>query len=466
MLVVLPLENLSGDPQEEFFADGMTEEMITQLGRLDPQRLGVIARTSSMQYKGTHEGTEQIARDLGVQYLLEGSVRRYGNNVRVTVQLIQSSDQTHIWAEDYDRQLSDVLELQSEVACAVAGKIRLELSQETEERLAATPRVNPDAHEAYLEGLQAWNLRTPEGIERSIADFNAAIGIDSNYALAYVALANAYNLAPVFGIAKPVEAFPKAEAAATQALSLDGQLGEAYTALAFSKAHFDYDWPAAEREYQKGIDLDPNSANAHLFYSNSYLSPLGRHEEAISEMKRAIELDPLSPPVQSFLGRTYVWARRYNEARVQFLHCIEITPGFVLNYERLSHLDAQLGDYENAIAEDTKARQFSGEQPAKVVAGERALRQAFESGGAHAFWLKLLERADEKENPPEAYTGAFGRAIIHAELGEKTEAIDWLERSYAARDLAMTELAITPEFDGLRQDPRFQTLVNRTGLGR
>jgi TolB-like protein/DNA-binding winged helix-turn-helix (wHTH) protein len=466
MLVVLPLENLSGNPQEDYFADGMTEEMITQLGRLDPQRLGVIARTSAMQYKGTHEGTAQIAKELGVQYLLEGSVRRAGNNIRVTVQLIQSSDQTHIWAEDYDRQLSDVLELQSDVARAVAGKIQLELSEQAEARLAATPRVNPEAYEAYLEGLQAWNLRTPESIKRSIADFNAAIAVDPNYALAYVGLADAYNLAPVFRVAKPAEAFPRAEAAATHALSLDGQLGEAHTALGFSKAHFDFDWPAAENEYQRGIDLDPNSANAHLFYSNSYLSPLGRHDEAISEMKRAIELDPLSPPVQSFLGRTYVWARRYDDAREQFLHCIEINPNFVLNHERLSHLDAQLGNYEGAIAEDTKARQFSGEAPANVVAGERALREAVESGGGHAFWLKLLERADEKENPPEAYTGAFGRAIIHAELGQKAEAIDWLEKSYAAHDLAMTELAITPEFDALHQDPRFQALLRRAGLAR
>ncbi len=466
MLAVLPMENLSGDPKEDYFADGMTEEMITQLGRLDPERLGVIARTSAMQYKGTRESTAQIAKDLGVQYLLEGSVRQSGNNIRVTVQLIQSSDQTHIWAEDYDRQLRDVLELQSDVARAVASKIQLELPHQTEARLAATPRVNPDAYQDYLEGLQAWNLRTPEGIERSITNFNAAIVADPNYALAYAGLADAYNLAPVFGVAKPVEAFPKAEAAATQALSLDGQLGEAHTALGFSKAHLDYDWSAAEREYQKGIDLDPNSANAHLFYSNSYLSPLGHHDEAISEMKRAIELDPLSPPVQSFLGRTYVWARRYSDARSQFLHCIEINPGFALNHERLSHLDAQLGDYADAIAEDTKAREFSGEQPANVVAGERALRQAVDSGGARGFWMKLLERADEKENPPEAYTTAFGRAIIHAELGEKTAAIDWLERSFATHELAMTEIGITPEFDGLRQDPKFRSLLSRTGLGR
>ncbi|MGA8767366.1 MAG: winged helix-turn-helix domain-containing protein [Candidatus Acidiferrales bacterium] len=466
MLAVLPLENLSGDPREEYFADGMTEEMITQLGRLDPQRLGVIARTSAMQYKGTREGTPQIAQELGVQYLMEGSVRRSGQRVRVTVQLIQASDQTHIWAEDYDRKLSDVLELQSDVARAVASKIQVELSQQTEARLAAAPRVNPEAHEAYLEGLQAWNLRTPEAIERSIAKFNQAVAIDSSYALAYAGLADAYNLAPVFRVSKPIDAFPKAEASASRALALDDELGQAHTALGFSKAHFDYDWLAAEREYQRGIELDPNSTDAHLFYSNSYLSPLGRHDEAISEMKRAIEIDPLSPPIQSFLGRTYIWARRYNEARAQLLYCIEINPNFALNHERLSHLDAQLGDFEDAVTEDAKAREFSGEEPAKVAAEERALRQTLMSGGARAYWLKLLERADDKENPPEAYANAFGRAVIHAELGEKSQALDWLEKAYAERDLAMTELAITAEFDGLRQEPRFQSLLRSIGLAK
>jgi TolB-like protein/DNA-binding winged helix-turn-helix (wHTH) protein len=464
MLAVLPLENLSGDPGEEYFTDGMTEEMITQLGSLDPQRLGVIARTSAMQYKGTRKGTAQIAKELGVQYLLEGSMRRSGNRVRVTVQLIEASDQTHVWAENYDRDLRDVLELQSDVARAVAASIQVELPQQTEARLAAAPRVDPQAHEAYLEGRQAWNLRTPPGIERSIADFNRAIAGDPDYALAYAGLADAYNLAPVFGVATPVEAFPKAEAAAERALSIDEQLGEAHTALAFAKAHFDYDWVAAEREFRRGIELDPNSADAHLFYSNSYLSPLSRHDEAIAEMKKALELDPLSMPVQSFFGRTYVWARRYNDALAQYLHCIEMNPNFALNHERLSHLYAHLGRFDDAIAEDAKARVFSGEDPAKVLAEEQTLREAGASGGGRAFWLGLLERASQKENPPEAYTNDFGRAVIYAELGQKTQALNSLEEGNAKRDLAMTELAITAEFDGMQDDPEFQNLLRRTGL--
>ena len=464
MLAVLPLENLSGDPGEEYFTDGMTEEMITQLGSLDPQKLGVIARTSAMQYKGTRKNTAQIAKELGVQYLLEGSIRRSGNRVRVTAQLIQASDQTHVWAENYDRDLSDVLELQSDVARAVAANIRVELSQKTEARLAGVPRVVPQAHEAYLEGRQAWNLRTPRGIERSIVDFSQAIAVDPDYALAYAGLADAYNLAPVFGVATPLEAFPKAEAAAQRALSINEGLGQAHTALAFAKAHFDYDWVTAEREFRRGIELDPNSADAHLFYSNSYLSPLGRHEEAIAEMKRALELDPLSEPVQSFLGRTYVWARRYDDALAQYLHCIQMNPNFALNHERLSHLYAHLGRIDDAITEDAKARVFSGEDPAKVLAEEQTLRKASASGGGRAFWLVLLERASQKENPPEAYANDFGRAVIYAELGQKTQALTSLEDGSAKRDLSMTELAITAEFDGIRDDSRFQNLLRRTGL--
>ncbi len=464
MLAVLPLENLSGDPGEEYFADGMTEEMITQLGSLDPQKLGVIARTSAMQYKGTRKNTAQIAKELGVQYLLEGSIRRSGNRVRVTAQLIQASDQTHLWAENYDRDLSDVLELQSDVARAVAAKIQVELSQEAKSRLSGAPRVTPQAHEAYLEGRQAWNLRTPPGIERSIVDFTRAIAVDPNYALAYAGLADAYNLAPVFGIATPVEAFPKAEAAAERALSIDEGLGQAHTALAFARAHFDYDWVAAEHEFRRGIELDPNSADAHLFYSNSYLSPLSRHEEAITEMKRALELDPLSVPLQSFFGRTYVWARRYDDALAQYLHCMQMDPSFALNHERLSHLYAHLGKFDDAITEDAKARVFSGQDPAKVLADEQTLREATTSGGAHAFWSVLLARAGQKENPPEAYANDFGRAIIYAELGQQTQALNSLEEGSAKRDLPMTELAITAEFDGMRDAPNFQNLLRRTGL--
>jgi len=464
MLVVLPFENLSGDPGQDYFADGMTEEMITRLGSLDPQHLGVIARTSAMQYKGAHKSTSQIARELGVGYMLEGSVRRANDRVRVTAQLIQSSDQTHLWAASYDRDLSDFLKLQSEVALTIASKIQLTLSEQVEARLAGTLTVNPEAHEAYLRGLEAWNLRTREGFQRGIVEFNRAIVIDPNYALAYVGLARAYSLVSITGGATPLEAMPKAREAALRAVALDDSLADGHTVLAFVKAEFEYDRPAAEREYQRALELNPSDAYAHFFYSNSYLSPLGRHKEAIAEMKVAIELDPFSAPIQSFLGRSFLWARRYDEALAQLRKCDALFPEFVINHERLAHLYTYAGRFEDAIAEETKARLLSGEDPKAVAMKEEALRRTLTANGPHAYWEKVLQFSQMKENPPEAYATAYGVALIYARLGEKQKALESLERAYAERQLAMTEIGVEPAFDGLRFDPRFADLLRKVGL--
>src|SRR5262249_17415873 len=247
----------------------MTEEMITQLGSLDPSHLGVIARTSAMQYKNPTKNVARIGEDLGVAYVLEGSVRRNGNHIRVTAQLIQTSDQTHVWADSFDGDLGDTLKLQTEVARAIAGKIQLALPRQTEARLSRIPHVNTEAYEAYLEGLQAWNLRTREGSQLAITAFSRAVSIDPNDALAYAGLARALALAPVFD-AKPIQTMPKARDAAQRALLLDDSLAEAHTTLAFAKAHFEHDWAVAEREYRKGLALNPSDAYAHFFYSNSY----------------------------------------------------------------------------------------------------------------------------------------------------------------------------------------------------
>jgi TolB-like protein/DNA-binding winged helix-turn-helix (wHTH) protein len=464
MLVVLPFLNLSGDPQQDYFADGMTEEMITQLGSLDPQHLGVIARTSSMPYKGTQKNVAQIARELGVNYILEGSVRRSADRIRVTAQLIQASDQTHLWAKDYDRQVSDVLKLQSDVARAIAAKIQLTLSQPVQERLSAASSVNSAAHEAYLLGLQAWNLRTQEGTDRCIAEFKRAIAIDPNYALAYSGLARAYSLVPVLGVEKPRDAMPLARQAALHALQLDDSLAEAHTTLAFVEAHFDFDWPAAQRDYLRALELNPNDANAHFFYSNSFLSPFGRHDEAIAEMREAMRLDPLSIPIQSFFGRTLLWARRYNEALAQFQKAQQMAPDFAGDHERLSHLYTYLGNLDAAIQEESKARLLSGEDPRYVVKIEDALRKSLAARGPRGYWEKVLQFSRSDPNPPEAYVGSYGRAILYARLGDKDLAIASLQKAYEERQIFMTEIGVEPAFDPLRSDPRFQSLLHRVGL--
>ena len=464
MLVVVPFVNMNDDPPQDYFADGMTEEMISQLGSLDPAHLGVIARTSAMQYKGAHKDAAQISRELGVNYLLEGSVRREGNRVRVTAQLIQSGDQTHLWADSFDRDLNDILKLQSDVARAIASKIQLTLSQQTEKRLASTPPVNAEAHEAYLQGLQAGNLRSKESSERSIAEFQRAIAIDPGYALAYAGLARTYSLAPVSGTLTSLEAMPKAREAAMRALALDDSLAEGHCALAYVKAHFEYDWPAADREFRRALELNPSYAYGHFFYSNSYLSPNGRHDEAIAEIKQAIGFDPFSSPIQSFLGRTLLWARRYDEALAQLQKSSQLFPNVAIDHERLAHLYTYLGKFEDAIAEETKARLLSGEDPKLAIRKEDELRQAFAAQGSRGYWLKLLKLSHETNNPPEAYSTTYGFAIIYSRLGDKEQAFASLEQAYAERQGAMTELGVEPAFDPLHSDPRFQSLLFRVGL--
>ncbi|HUJ94149.1 MAG TPA: winged helix-turn-helix domain-containing protein [Terriglobales bacterium] len=464
MLVVLPFVNLSGDSREDFFADGMTEEMVTQLGSLDPLHLGVIARTTSMQYKGSGKSTAQIAQELGVNFLLEGSVRREGERVRVTAQLIQASDQTHVWADSFDREQSDVIRLQSDVALAIAGKIELSLPGRVRARLIAPRPVNAQAHMAYLEGLQLWELRTKLGMEQSITRFQRAISLDPNYAPAYAALARAYTLASVPGMLPAHESMPKAREAALRAIALDDSLAEGHTVLAFVKAQYEYDKPGAEREYLRALELNPNNGYAHLFYSNSYLSLVGRHDEATAEMKRAIELDPFSAPIQSFLIRTYTWARRYDEALAQFHKCHQMFPDFALNHERLAHLYTYTGRFEEAIAEDSKARLLARESPESVRRKEDELRRAWKSSGAPGYWRTLLEFAHMPENPPEAYVPDYGVAILYTRLGETDKAVESLEMAFAKRELAMTEIGVEPAFDSLCSDPRFQSLLRRVGL--
>ena len=464
MLIVLPLENFTGDSQQDYLADGITEEIIAQLGSLDPQHLGVIARTSAMRYKHTQKSAAQISREVGANYLLEGSIRHSADRIRVTAQLIQSSDQSHLWADSYDRELSDVLRIESDIASSVASEIRLTLSQQSHERLAAAGRTNVEAHDAYLRGLQGWNLRTRDGFQQAIRNFTRATELDPGYAPAFAGLARVYSLAPIFAGVPAGEAAPKALEAASRALSLDETLADAHCALGFVKAHYEYDWPAAEREFRRAIELEPNDAYAHLFYSNSYLSPLGHHEEAIAEMRRAMELDPLSPHIQSFAGVTFKWARRYDDSLAQFQKVNHTDPNFPLNHERLAQLCAILGRYDEAITEETKARLLAGEKPQDVLAKMNTLQQELATKGERGYWEEQLRFARDQQNPPEAYVRPYGLAIIYAHLGEKAKAFENLDNALAERDTQITELAIEPQFDALRSDARFAELERRIGL--
>ncbi|HXY01469.1 MAG TPA: winged helix-turn-helix domain-containing protein [Candidatus Limnocylindrales bacterium] len=464
MLAVLPFVNLSGDPGEEYFADGMTEEMITQLGSLDPQGLGVIARTSSMQYKDAKKNAAQIAQELGVNYLLEGSIRRDGERVRVTAQLIRANDQTHIWAGNFDQDRKDLLRLQSDLALAITNKIQVTLAPPVRTRLAEAKPLNAEAYQAYLLGLQAFESRTKEGTERSMTEFQRAIAVEPNYAPPYAALATVYSLASVVDAGTPQELMPKARDAAVRAVSLDDSLSRGHTALAFIKAHYEYDWAVAEREFRRALELNPNDSAAHFFYSNSYLSPMGRHKEAIAEIEKAVELDPLSAPVQSFLGQSLLWSRQYEAALSQYKKCAELFPQFAINHERIAHLYTYLGKFDDAIAEESRARILSGEEPVAVADKEKALQKAFQVQGPNGYWEEELEFARLPHNPPEAYRNPYGLAIIYARLGQNAKALQNLEQAIDARALSTTELAVEPAFDPLRRDPQFEDLLRRTGL--
>lgn len=464
MLAVLPFVNFSGDPQQEYFVDGMTEEMIAQLGALNPARLGVIARTTAMQYKGTSKDVGQIAHELGVDFILEGSVRKVANRVRITGQLIQAGDQIHLWAGSYDGDTSDILKLQSAVAGGIAAKIRLTLSPDVQHRVSSAPRLNAGAHEAYLLGLQALNLRTNDGSSRSIAEFGRAIEIDPNYAPAYAALARAYSLASLFGGGEPTQTMPRALDAAKRALQLDDSLADAHATLGFIRAHFEYDWAAAAHEFQRALQLNPSDAQTHFFYSNSYLSPFARHAEAIAEMRAAVELDPLSTPIQAFVGRSYLWARRYDESLAELQKARQMYPNSALIEERLAHLYTYTGDYGRAIDAETRARVFAGESAEDASSEGAVLRKALAENGPHGYWQALLHLSESGKNPPEAYSTSYGRAIVFARLAEHEKAIAELVKAYSERELAMTEIAIEPAFDALRTDKQFSALVDRVGL--
>jgi tetratricopeptide (TPR) repeat protein len=322
----------------------------------------------------------------------------------------------------------------------------------------------PEAQAAYLRGLEDWNLRTSSSMADAVSEFKRAIAADPNYGLPYAAMARCYAIGPIFGVGNPLETMPRARELSARALELDPELAEAHSILAMVAAHYDYDWPTAEREFQAALRLNPSDPYAHMFYSNSFLSPHRRHQEAIDEMQKAIALDPFSIPLQAFLVRTYSWARRYQDARSQFERTNEVAPNFAVLHERAAHLFANNGDFREAIEEDAHARLLSGEQAEKVIASRDLQWKALAEGGAQSYWQMQWKLSQEQPEPPEGYGTPFGLAVIYARLGKKELALTSLEQAFARRDVQLTEMDVEPAFDGLRPDPRFQTLLRRIHL--
>ncbi len=451
-LAVLPLENLSRDPEQEYFADGMTEELITELGRMGDLR--VISRTSVNQYKHTKKSLQEIARELGVDALVEGAVERSGDHIRVTANLVQVSPEKHLWAESYQRDVRDVLVLQGDIAGAIAREIRVEVRPQAQVRLSRYRPVDPEAHEAYLKGLYFWNQRTEEGLNKGLDYFQKTVELDPNYPQGYAGLADSYAVLGYRGYLPPQEAYPKAKAAAVKALELDEGLADAHTSLAAVTEMYDHDWAGAEKEFQRAIELNPGYANAHHWYA-LHLDEMGRMEESIAELRQALELDPLSMIINVNLAAVLYHARRYDQAIEQIHRALEIDPNFPLAHKGLGMVYEQKGMYREAIAEYEKSvspSEGNSFQPSAV------LGRAYALAGRRNDALKIVEQL--KTLSKREYVDPDGIADVYMALGDKDRALAWLEK----KNFHRYGLRADPRFDALRADPRFQALLRRAGL--
>lgn len=456
MLAVLPFENLSGDSAQEFFSDGVTEEMITQLGQMYPRHLGVIARTSAMQYKHAQKNTAQIGRELRVDYILEGSVRRAGERVRISAQLIHAPDQTHLWANSYERDLQDILSVQTSVARDVASEIGIRLVPEDQGHSAGAKPVKPEAYEAYLRGRHYFNSATSEqDLQNGIKEFERAIAADARTALAYAGLADSYAALSDYYEA-PREVLPKAKMAAQKALELDANLSEAHAALGWVAFVYDWNWSLAEQELRRAIALNPGNAIAHDEYAN-YLTASGRHTEAFAESQRALELDPFSVLLNENRGWYLFLARQFDGAVVQERKALDLDPNCSTCRAYLAMAYAAKRQFPEALAEARQARATLN-NPAYVAAMGGVLAVS----GARLEAEDLLNKL--KTMMKQRYICPFGTAEIYAGLGKKNEAFQSLEKGYDSRENCMIYLKTHPMFDSLRPDPQFSDLLRRGGF--
>ena len=451
-LAVLPLDNLSGDASQDYFADGMTDELITDLAQISALR--VISRTSVMVYKGARRPLPEIARELNVDAVVEGTVLRSGEQVRITAQLIQTPADRHLWAESYEGDLHDTLALQKKVARAIAEHIRIELTPKEQAVLKNAKVVNPEAYEAYLKGRYFWNKRTADGLERAVDYFDQAIEKDPNYAQAYAGLADSYALLGdwEYGVLAPSEAYPKAKAAAIRALELDNALGEAHTSLAFSLDVFDWDWESAEKEFRRAIELNPGYATAHHWYA-WHLSEMGRNSEAIAEMRKAENLDPLSLIISADVAEILLVAHLNDKAIAQSRKTVDMDPNFAIAHYELGQAFVEKHSYNEAIGEFQKAIELSGGS----VPCTSNLAYAYAVSNKRNEAVKILNDVKTRST-----RNAAEIALMYVGLGEKDQAMKWLGKAY--EEHFNPSILLRPAFDPVRSDPRFQNLVHRIGL--
>jgi serine/threonine-protein kinase len=452
-LAVLPLDNLSGDSSQDYFADGMTEALITNLSKI--RALKVISRTSVMQYKGARKPLPQIARELGVDGILEGSVQRSGGRVLVTAQLINAATDTHLWAETYERDLRDVLVLQSDVASTVAREIRVALTPEETKHLGGARQVNPDAYEAYLKGRFHWYKLSKEELDNAERYFQLALDKDPNYALAYVGLADVWMSRADAGFLTPQDTMDKAKVAVAKALELDDALADAHVSLANLRV-FERDWSAAEKEFQRAIELNPSHANAHFMYADYLISRLRNHDWE-REIHRALELDPMSYFFQCFYGWHLVYLGRYDEAILQIQKVLTTEPNV-----SFAHLGLWTAFYKKGMNKEAvqEAERFF------LALGDQEVVRALQEGYRETGYRRAMKRAADTlaARSRRSHVPAVRVARLYAHAGENERTLYWLEKADAAREGPLIHLAVARDWDGLRSDPRFQDLLHRMGL--
>jgi TolB-like protein/DNA-binding winged helix-turn-helix (wHTH) protein/Flp pilus assembly protein TadD len=455
ILAVLPFDNLSRDPDQEFFSDGLTEEMIAQLGKLNPERLTVISRGSVAKYKDSRLPANQIGGELHADYLVQGSVRRASDRVRITVQLIQVRDQTDLWAESYDRELKDILTLQDSVSRTIANQIHITLTPGQQTR----PRggnLDPEAYEAYLKGRYYWNKRTADGLQKALIYFEQAINKDPTYGAAYSGLADCNSGLAWHGFKSPAEALPAANAAALKAIEIDPRSAEAHASLGLVLTHR-WDWAEAEAEFKQALQLDPRYANAHHWYGD-YLSIMGRHDEALLEARQALVLDPLNLMISTWVGRRYYLAHKYEAAIEQGRNTVELDASFAAAHLLLGEDYVQVGQHEQGLTELQTAANLSGNSP--LYLAQVAVAQA--SAGRKPEALQIVAQLQTISST--RYVSPYGLAQIFAALSDKDQTFKWLQIAYDDRAVWMSYLAVDPVFDSFRSDQRFQDLLRRVRL--
>jgi eukaryotic-like serine/threonine-protein kinase len=452
-IAVLPLKNLSHDPDNVYFAEGMQDEILARLSKIAD--LKVISRTSTQKYKSAPDNLREIAKQLGVGNVLEGSVQKSGDAVRVNVQLINALNDAHLWGDVYERKLTDIFAVESDIAKTIADTLQAKLTGAEKQLIAAQPTTDLTAYELYLKGRSLWSKRGGENLRQAIGFYEQAIARDPKYALAYAGLAEAYVLLPAYTATAPQDAYPTAKAAALKALQLDEKLAEAHTALGLLLCFGDLDMAGSISEFQRAIALNPNYATAHHWYGNGPLLALGRFEEAIAEGKRAIELDPLSPIINADLGQNLYIARRYDEAIAQLRKTLEIDPTFYYAHYNLGIALQRKGDVPAAIAEYTKAQQLSDDLFVQVL-----LAAAKAQSGDKDAAIQML--AELEELSQHRYVPAYQRTLLYLSLGNRDEGIRRLEQAIAGHEsLTMTMIKADPKLDPLRGDPRFEALVQK-----